>query len=327
MPGPHPIMGFLVWRFCRVGVILLGIAALARAQASPATAAGPGTTPVLLPPCAQIAASGPRFAPLAQACQYALSPDRLPDFVCDEKVQEFSRRLGDGKWMTRPDDVKWTTLAVITEQVAFEQGKGTQYAKVAIKGRPVRKLAGWHSDWDTWEYLRHKIWGWSGDINFGTDLRQVFTPQNHTSFDYKNEIEIENTPLVVFMYTIRKPSGKTRTSNFMPGLTIEGIGPQYPSRSVLTGLMGLLWFDKNTSSLRRVVSHWTEIDPTFPIYAYATATDYGLVTITDVGQFLLPIGGEDLLCDKQIPAYCWRNIVTFNNCHKFAAKSRIVPAK
>src|SRR5690349_5201853 len=100
-------MRFLVWRVFRVGVVMLGLAIVARPQANPAPPSGPGTTPALVPPCAQIAASGPRFAPLAQACQYALAPDRLPDFVCEEELQQFIRLRGDENW---------TTLDTMTEE-------------------------------------------------------------------------------------------------------------------------------------------------------------------------------------------------------------------
>lgn len=294
----------MVWRLCRVGVVMLGLATLARAQASPAPGAGAGSSLALLPPCAQIAASGPRFAPLAQACQYALAPDRLPDFICEEEIQQSTRF---------PGYENWTSLDVMTEQVSFEQGTGTQYAKVAIDGHRIRQLADWHSASEQWKYLSHNYLGGLADlIEFGTDLRIVFTPQNHTSFDYKNEITVRNTPLAVFGFQIKKPTGDTKSSNFMPRLT-----------SIYTGGMGLLWIDKNTSSLRRIVFHWTEIDPKFPVKASASSTDYGSVMISGVGQFLLPTGGEMLECLKS--GRCWRNVVTFKNCHKFAGKSRILP--
>jgi hypothetical protein len=306
-------MDFLIWRCCRIGVVMLGLATLGRAQATPAPVVGPGSAVALLPPCAQIAASGPRFALLAQACQYALSPDRLPDFVCDEELQQFIRLRGDGNW---------TYLDVMTEEVAFEQGKGTQYAKVAIDGHRIRQLADWHSASDTWKYLAHHHLGGLADVSqFGTDLRVVFTPQNHTSFEYKNEITVRNMPLLVFGFQIKKPSEDTKWNYFLPGFTLgEG-----EDGSPYTGRMGLLWIDENTSSLRRIVSHSTEIDPKNPIGAEASSTDYGSVTVPELGQFLLPTGGEMLECLKS--GRCGRNIVTFKNCHKFAGKSRILPAQ
>jgi hypothetical protein len=304
-------MGFLMWRVCRVGVLVLGLASLGRAQASPAPLPVPGSSLALLPPCAQIAGSGARFAPLAQACQYALSPDRLPEFICEEEIQQSTRF---------PGYENWTYLDVMTEEVAFEQGNGTQYAKVAIDGHRIRQLADWHSGVETGKYLAHNNLGGMGEESqFGRDLRIIFTPQNHTSFEYKNEITVRNTPLEVFGFQIRKPTWNTKSNYFLPGLILgDGSG-------VYTGLRGLLWIDKNTSSLRRVVSHSTEIDPKIPVEAAASATDYGLVTIPGLGQFLLPTNGEILLCHKS--ERCWRNVVTFKNCHKFAGKSRILPAQ
>ncbi len=292
---------------------MLGIAALGWAQATPAPLPVPGSTLALLPPCAQIAGPGPRFAPLAQACQYALSPERLPDFICEEEIQQSTRF---------PGYENWSYLDVMTEQVSFEQGYGTQYAKVAIDGHRIRQLADWHSASEQWKYLSHHYLGGLADLTqFGTDLRVVFTPQNHTSFEYKNEITVRNTPLVVFGFQIKKPTGDTKTSNFMPGFTL-GEGEE---GSPYTGRMGLLWIDKNTSSLRRIVSHSTEIDPKNPVEAEASSTDYGSVTIPELGEFLLPTAAEMLECLKS--GSCWRNIVTFKNCQKFAGKSRILPAK
>jgi len=289
---------------------MLGLATLAGAQATPAPVVGPGSAVALLPPCAQIAASGPRFAPLAQACQYALAPDRLPDFVCEEEIQQSTRF---------PGYENWTQLDVMTEQVSFEQGNGTQYAKVAIDGHRIRQLANWHSASEQWKYLVHNHLGGMVDSGqFVSDLRIVFTSQNHTSFDYRNEITVRNTPLIVFGFQIKKPSDDTKWRNFLPGLTLGEGG-------VYTGLTGLLWLDKNTSSLRRLVSHATEIGHKIPVEAEASATDYGSVTIPELGQFVLPTGGEILSCLKS--GRCWRNVVTFKNCHKFAGKSRILPAQ
>jgi hypothetical protein len=209
----------------------------------------------------------------------------------------------------------------MTEEVAFEQGNGTQFAKVAIDGHRIRQLADWHSASEQWKYLSHKYLGGMVDLGqFGTVLRIVFTPHNHTSFDYKNEITVRNTPLVVFGFQIKKPTADSKSSNFLPGLKIGEDGG-----GVYTGLMGLFWIDKNTSSLRRIVTHSTEIDPKDPVEAESSATDYGLVTIPGLGQFMLPKGGEQLACLKS--ERCWRNIMTFKNCHKFAGKSRILPAQ
>jgi len=77
--------------------------------------------------CAQIAALDPKFGPLAQACQYALSPNNLPSFECDESVQQFTSTSG-------PKD--WQNLAVVTAVVTFEQGKGDRFSNV--DGWPIQ---------------------------------------------------------------------------------------------------------------------------------------------------------------------------------------------
>jgi hypothetical protein len=43
--------------------------------------------------CAEIGAEDTEFGPLANACEYALSPTNLPNFVCQETVQRATRSL------------------------------------------------------------------------------------------------------------------------------------------------------------------------------------------------------------------------------------------
>jgi len=107
-----------------------------------------------------------KFGPLATVCQYALSPNNLPSFVCDQSVQQFSGIAG-------PKD--WRQVALITAVVTFEQGKGDRISKVAKDGRPIRALSKEYTDAEVFAYfLRNLKWRAPTLNMFGSDLLWVF---------------------------------------------------------------------------------------------------------------------------------------------------------
>jgi hypothetical protein len=231
------------------------VAVLAQTASVPVPSA-PVTSPAMDAHCAQIAASDPKFGPLAQACQYALSPGNLPNFECDEEELQLTRY---------PDETNWIRLAVITAEVTFVQGEEDQYANVAIDGFRIRKLAEPHSGWEVTKYLQQNNLGGMKDLNhFGRYLLTVFTPQDHASFEYRGEINMEGIALVVFAFQVRKQDNNSKLYINLGGA------------SFLPGFEGLIWINKSTSSIRRIVVHDSEIDSKFPIMCLLTLPTMGL---------------------------------------------------
>ena len=259
--------------------------------------------------CQQIAQSDPRLSPLAGVCEFALSQSNLPNLVCHERMQSF---IGDSLQRN------WRERDLVTAEVTFERGKGDLYANVEVNNHPIRELARPHGNSDVGGYLGGNDWLDLG--HFGLELLTVFTPSNKASFQYKDEVTIAGQQLVVFELQVKRKNNSTYA-------LYSGEGSFTPDGYWLApGLEGLIWVDKKTSLLRRLVLHATEIDRAFPIDAFATATDYNLVTIPGLGDLLLPTSGESMVC-KSRKQKCWRTEVTFENCHKFAGKARIVPAQ
>src|SRR5205814_9005999 len=104
-----------------------------------------------------------------------------------------------------------------------------------------------------------------------------------------------------------------------------GFGTLWGGPSTYVGAKGLIWIDKPTSVVRRIVFHYTDIDRDYPYVAIADSTNYTLVPIAGLGNFVLPVAGENLSCDRD--GFCWRDVYSFSNCRKFAAQSRILPAQ
>jgi hypothetical protein len=255
--------------------------------------------------CAQLAASDPIFGPLAQVCEYALSPNNLPFFVCDETVEQF---IGNGG----PKD--WQHLAVITAVVTFEHGKEEKISKVAKDGRPIRILSGTNKHSDVAAYFLRNMRLRAPALNmFGSDLLWIFDKRGKAQFEYKGKIKVDDSTMIVFGYRVRKGRGPS-------------FGWLWPEQEgTYVAMNGLLWIDERTSSLKRLVAHYTDFDPVVVVYAASNAIDYGWVEISDLGKFLLPTGAEYKQCDQS--EGCWRDLVSFSNCRKYAGKSRILPAE
>jgi hypothetical protein len=93
------------------------------------------------------------------------------------------------------------------------------------------------------------------------------------------------------------------------------------------GYRGKLWVDKANGQVRRLTRVASkengDIDAWVPYVKVATEINYGEVDIAGLGKFLLPVRSEMVSCERGMPA-CNHNVLTFKNCCKFAAKSRIL---
>ncbi|PYY17343.1 MAG: hypothetical protein DMG60_11910 [Acidobacteria bacterium] len=298
--------------FCSIAlrwfILLAACCVIASGQASPTPAAASVSQSYqsLLPRCAQIAAAGPQFAPLAGACQFAFSPVTLPNFVCQETIERFISNSGPKEWQH---------LDLLTAEAMFEHGKGEHYSNFTMNGHPIHQLTRRHS-WSEIANYFIRLPDPFGFIatHFGNDLGMVFASENRATFEYKGEVNVTGTTLAVFALRIKKAG---------PWASDDHPAVGWGGDRAETALQGFIWISKNTSLLARMVLHYTDIDPDFPVSSSAAATDYRLVPIAGLGQFLLPTGGEDMGCDHS--NQCWRNVSTFHDCHKFAAESRILP--
>ena len=268
--------------------------------------------------CAEIGAEDTEFGPLANACEYALSPTNLPNFVCQETVQRATRSLSTSNWKN---------LDVVTVEVAFTKGRADRYSKFAIDGHPLKLPPDIDSGPALIDFLRrlHPS-GWWSLAEFGTVLVTVFNPISQTNFKFNGQVGLPSGPSTAFGFHLNG------TSNFSFVLSVAGM-------RFNPGLEGSLWVDPNSGKLLRVEAYATDINPSFPTIYHLEAINYGDVPISDIGSFLLPTAAEVLECNRALDdgvqssvgavlntsGMCYKNLLSFHDCRKFGAEARIIP--
>jgi hypothetical protein len=279
-------------------------------------AASPEALTPEVPRCAEIAAMGAQFALLAKACEFALSPQNLPNFICKEQMERAKRKLSDDEWHNSD---------VFSAEVTFLDGHGDWYSNFAIDGHPL-DLPSYNGGFPFSQFLREhesdspslgellrKHRGYWPLTEFGTGLVTIFDPRNQTSFAYNSAGSPPSGPTVMFDFHINSP-------NF--GLVLHA---RKDSKVVSSNPAweGMLWIDRVTGELVRVEMTASGIDASFPRIFSASTTNYGDISISELGTFLLPTASEAVTCNR-LENKCFKNVISFHDCKRFAAKSRIV---
>jgi hypothetical protein len=136
------------WKKCTLAFLLACLPGALRSQLP----IGAATASVAR--CTAIKTLDPQFGPLANACQYALSPESLPNFVCQETVHRWARG---------------NPLDIVTEEVTFRHGHD-RYSNYAINGKRVSTI--------------ENTGGWVSNALFGAELTAIFTPKSDAAFSF-----------------------------------------------------------------------------------------------------------------------------------------------
>jgi hypothetical protein len=130
------------------------------------------------PRCAEIAAMRPRFDSLGKACEYALSPENLPNFVCQETIQRWAR----GR-----------RLDTVTAEVTFIKGHD-RYSKYTIDGKPAATI--------------ESTGGWVSNALFGAQLNAIFRPETAATFEFKRSAKSIAGPADEFAFRFNRSGTK-----------------------------------------------------------------------------------------------------------------------
>jgi hypothetical protein len=221
---------------------------------------------------------------LAQARETSLNFDKtLPDFICTQ----VTRRYAD------PSGLEfWRLMDTLTARLSYFERK-EDYKLVMVNNAVVN--LGYE---DVGGAIRR------GD--FGTMLRDVFEEQHKARFQWERWATLRGRRTHVFAYTVPQPFSE---------LTIAWERKEW----VKVGYKGLVYVDRETNKVTRIVQEATEIPPSFPISEASTILDYDYVDISG-SQYLLPLRA---VTRTRAGKLLTKNETEFRLYRKFAAEATL----
>ncbi len=260
---------------------LRALAAGSSGLPAPAPAvAKPEAAPAIPPPSAE-----EQERVLGEARDYALNyTRRLPDFLCVQVTRRYIDPSGLEFWQ-RQD--------VITERLSYSDGH-EKYDVILINGQPVT-------------HIKHEqLGGATSSGEFGSMLKEIFEPETGTEFGWERWATLRKRRMHVYAYRVPQSRSKYRIT--------------YANRdSIITGYRGLLYIDRDTNQVMRILLQAENLPPSFPIQQVALDLNYDYTDIS--GQkFLLPLKAELRSREGRLLV---RNEVEFRMYRKFGTETSI----
>lgn len=225
---------------------------------------------------------------LQSTCEFAMSlRAKLPDFICDQATSRFASAE------------ERIAEEVIRAEVTYESGK-EKYTQVSVNGvRKEGSIADLQGMWSIGE--------------FGSHLSGIFAPQSRAAFDPPKKGRIGSHEVLIFRFRIDRANNLFLTWHT-------------PAVTILPGVAGEVSIDVEAGTLVRLQLQATEIPRDFALSSLEVTSGYRSVALGDGSAFVLPVSAELRMCERGM-ARCTRNVTTFSNCRKFAAKTKVVPVE
>jgi len=240
------------------------------------------------PYCDALAKGKEHSEGLAQVCRFALSlSEKMPNVICSLKTVRYRDRGFGGMRL----------LDTVSAEVAYENGQ-ERHTNLAVNGNPIDADAPQLSG------------GWSTG-EFAGVLRDIFVPDSQPDFRFMRTGKLRSRPADVFEFHI------ARKDNYLWFL-------QAGAYKVYPGYSGKLWIDETNSQLMRLEMGDIEIDRPFPLSYFQSVIEYSEVHLGDGTNFVLPVHSEAVACRDPNRKPCYRNLLTFENWHRFVGKAKIL---
>jgi hypothetical protein len=142
--------------------------------------------------CSRISALGSQYAPLASACQFALSRHDLPNYICDETMDRSANSRH---------------LDTVTAEVTFLHDQGDRYSDFKVDGQPIQSR-------------RDDPVGWWSLALFGTQLTTIFKPATATDFKFERIVKSVSGQSAIYGFRFsRKHNESFVMAGSRPGLS------------------------------------------------------------------------------------------------------------
>jgi hypothetical protein len=212
----------------------------------------------------------------------------LPNFLCTESVQRFTRSKG------KP----WKATDSFTMDVGYSAKGGESYKLLTIDGKPTRKSM-------------KDIGGFRSDGEFGSLLREIFRPDAAARFAFERWGKLRGRRVAVFSYRIDRANSK---------YTVAASTGLFRTHRILTGMLGHVYVDAETAQTLRFGDGDDGLPSTFPIRKTYSVLDYDFAEVG--GQrFLLPRRVDLRIEARELRM---RNVMEFGNYRKFSSDTTVM---
>ena len=184
---------------------------------------------------------------------------------------------------------------VITAKVTYSDGKES-YRDIKSIGHPLN------------EAVLQKAGTWSTG-QFESDVRAIFVGANKVTWQFAGEEKVGARSALVFQYQI------AHQDEPLWQLHMNGLVAAPPYK-------GKLWIEEETAVPIRLDIAATELPIDFPLTSADVQIDYGDVQFGDGSSFVLPV--KSVVNSSARAGRTSRNVLQFQDCHKFRATARIV---
>src|SRR5262249_49665169 len=151
---------------------------------------------------------------------------------------------------------------VIQEHLSYVDGK-EDYKVVMVNNKPAINQ----------NHL--KLGGATSSGEFGTMLADIFAPQTGTEFHWERWGKLDGRVMYVFNFKIEQSRSKF------------SIYHEESHREIVSGYHGLIFADRDTGMIMRIMMQCDTIPPDFPIQQVAEDLSYDFVNISG-REYVLP---------------------------------------
>ncbi len=269
-----------------VGLFFMGLIAPAQ-PASPALPRplGGGLSTAPIGHCQEIGAHNANMLLLSNLCESSQTYlQNLPDFICQETTTE------------KRDPFE----TVLNAEVTFVKGEEI-HSHVTVNGRPLDDAAS----------AKSNLMGFDSDGEFGLFLANLFKAPIVAIFKSAKDSYVGGSRVTVYPFDV--PAAKS----FWRVRDSKG-------RAVNPGFQGQLWLDRGTGRLLKLRLQAVDLPAGLDITWIRTSIDYAPTSLGDAGVFVLPVRSETTICGWWENSQCPKHVMTFHDCRKFAATTRII---
>lgn len=275
---------------------VLALKALMTESSALPVAAPPPPKPVYVPPPPPSSIEQKEI--LAQITESALNySDNLPNFICLQVTRRYVDQAGKGNF---------ALMDTIAERLSYFEQK-EDYKVVSKNGVPVTGMK------------HEQLGGASSSGEFGSMLKEIFSPESRTEFDWERWATLRGKRM--YVYAFRVPQETSKYSIYAESV----------KRTIIVGYHGLIYAqakpktddvksnDDKPYMVMRLTMSADNIPADFPVQDMGLDLNYDYTTIS--GQpFLLPLKSELHSRDGR---YLVKNETEFRLYNKFGTESEI----